>query len=921
MFYDTGSKSVVGTTSYPTDSVGFELDWQNSNWWDIISSAYTAVSMATALNTLVGDPAQITSIASLVLKDVEQDARLFDLDAPVSGRVTINENNISTLSSSVATLESRTTGLSRSGTTTTISGDLSLTGQLLNTEYENLEDQVGLLQAKTQDFSFDDLTDITTFDNNVEILGSITNTGFQTLQSKTQNLTADASGSTLSGTLSVAGSITNTGIQALEQKTTAISYNPTLSRTTFADNTELGESTASSMIINGIPFSTAYSEANQAYERTTDQSYSTGTTTFSTDVVISGALTNTGVQALEQKTTRITYNPTTNYTTISGQVEMGEASASTMVIDGTSFATIKNRTTDQTYASLTTTFANKLVAGTISATTWENAPQPSSIQNISSSGVNQTTISGTLTTDREVAGTLSSSSGILQLNAARTGESGVRGIYFRDGFTDYNCSILTYDHNGNFSDGLSINGSDGISFCSGSNSRNEVGRFNSGGLNVNGVVNNGTYANANGFMTGRTACFGDASLNYGGGTSGWLTNGRTAGLMLECLDTTEIAFHDAGALIASGMYYSGNKIYIGRNMGYGALGSLILQPDGGNVGIATATPFSKLTIGSSASGNGNVDEISFRSINNTAFQRIGYKQRIGFYGKDEYGNGNELYGAIECLYGDNIHYPNYPGHSSTNLIFKTNNRSGGQGYERMRLDYDGRLGIGTASPAVKLDIKASPLNHIGLLGSSSGRYTISTDTSGYKLFITNGTYSWGSWYYAHHYDVYSGYTGTTFTGSRDLYLNYYSGGNVRLAGSAIVSSDDRIKTNERYIENATQTLLKLKPQIYDKGANLGGTGATRVESGLIAQDVYYDAPELRHLIHHDDDAEIPDEKPFVDDDPQNDPDYSMWGSKSAGIDYEGLIAYLIKSNQEQQALIEALEAKIDAITRRLDGEV
>jgi hypothetical protein len=113
------------------------------------------------------------------------------------------------------------------------------------------------------------------------------------------------------------------------------------------------------------------------------------------------------------------------------------------------------------------------------------------------------------------------------------------------------------------------------------------------------------------------------------------------------------------------------------------------------------------------------------------------------------------------------------------------------------------------------------------------------------------------------------------------------------------ASDDRIKTNERYITNATQTLLKLKPQIYDKAVNLGcESNETRVESGLIAQDVYYDTPELRHLVGYHDDAEIPDEKPYVDDDPQKDPDYSMWGSKSAAVDYIGLIAYLVKSNQE-----------------------
>jgi hypothetical protein len=119
----------------------------------------------------------------------------------------------------------------------------------------------------------------------------------------------------------------------------------------------------------------------------------------------------------------------------------------------------------------------------------------------------------------------------------------------------------------------------------------------------------------------------------------------------------------------------------------------------GNVGIAVSQdPFTKLTIGSSASADGDIDEIGFRSINNTANDRIGYIQRIGFYGKAEYSNTPILNGAIECLFGDNQHYPTYPGHSSTNLIFKTNSRGGGTGIEKMRITYDGRLGLGTTNP-------------------------------------------------------------------------------------------------------------------------------------------------------------------------------------------------------------------------------
>ena len=47
---------------------------------------------------------------------------------------------------------------------------------------------------------------------------------------------------------------------------------------------------------------------------------------------------------------------------------------------------------------------------------------------------------------------------------------------------NYNCSILTYDHNGGgFNDGLSINAFDGISFCTGSDVRAERMRITNGG--------------------------------------------------------------------------------------------------------------------------------------------------------------------------------------------------------------------------------------------------------------------------------------------------------------------------------------------------------------------------------------------------------------------------------------------------------
>jgi uncharacterized protein YeaC (DUF1315 family) len=136
-------------------------------------------------------------------------------------------------------------------------------------------------------------------------------------------------------------------------------------------------------------------------------------------------------------------------------------------------------------------------------------------------------------------------------------------------------------------------------------------------------------------------------------------------------------------------------------------------------------------------------------------------------------------------------------------------------------------------------------------------------------------------------------------------------GSMYSANTLRHSSDDRRKINEQYITNATETINKLSPQIYTKLNDLvqnGGT-PTKTESGLIAQEIYYNAPELRHLVYIEDkngNKLTPQEYDLSGTDIQNDPDYSAlgWGNKSATVDYIGLIPYLIKSNQEQQETID-----------------
>ena len=75
-------------------------------------------------------------------------------------------------------------------------------------------------------------------------------------------------------------------------------------------------------------------------------------------------------------------------------------------------------------------------------------------------------------------------------------------------------------------------------------------------------------------------------------------------------------------------------------------------------------------------------------------------------------------------------------------------------------------------------------------------------------------------------------------------------GTVTATGTITGSSDDRLKENEVLINDAMDTIMKLRPEIYDKKPDFTSTDTStwQKETGIIAQDIWYGAPELRHLI-------------------------------------------------------------------------
>ena len=79
---------------------------------------------------------------------------------------------------------------------------------------------------------------------------------------------------------------------------------------------------------------------------------------------------------------------------------------------------------------------------------------------------------------------------------------------------------------------------------------------------------------------------------------------------------------------------------------------------------------------------------------------------------------------------------------------------------------------------------------------------------------------------------------------------FHNNNEIRHYKPLVQNSDDILKENEELIENVCETLSKLRPQLYDKKPDIENDDPTTwyKESGLIAQEVYYDAPELRHLV-------------------------------------------------------------------------
>ena len=176
-------------------------------------------------------------------------------------------------------------------------------------------------------------------------------------------------------------------------------------------------------------------------------------------------------------------------------------------------------------------------------------------------------------------------------------------------------------------------------------------------------------------------------------------------------------------------------------------------------------------------------------------------------------------------------------------------------------------------------------------------------------------------------------------------------GSIRVNGTVVHSSDDRLKINESKLPTTIPIINKLVPYTYDKKDDMYSTNTTIKESGFVAQELWYLTPELRHLIatnsnlitdkiykrydgptpHNDAgcDACGDDYVPLTDisyvaveadiTDISNNINYAMygWSDKPAAINYTGLISYLIKYIKELNDKVVATDLLIEQYKQQI----
>jgi hypothetical protein len=320
---------------------------------------------------------------------------------------------------------------------------------------------------------------------------------------------------------------------------------------------------------------------------------------------------------------------------------------------------------------------------------------------------------------------------------------------------------------------------------------------------------------------------------------------------------------------------------------------------GTNTGGDTITNFGVLNLDRNGNGVGGGAGLHFRRQNSTNTYI-------------EYGG---LYSAIQV---------NTAGNESGFLAFCTTH-NGANRQERIRILSDGNVGINTAEPLQKLDVRgkfllaadATTSTHITQVPYTINNGTLSWEGSAGQLFSITNNLTSGSIYSVNDIsgipsiDVDANgtvslapYNGNVGIGITNPSYKLHVSGSIGATGNITAyASDKRLKENFTHIESPLEKVQKLNGYTFDWNAKSEELGFTpqykQNDVGLIAQEVQEILPQAAVLA------------PFDSQTNQNGEVSSKSGENYLTIQYERLIPLLVEAIKEQQKQIDSLNVEIE----------
>ena len=222
--------------------------------------------------------------------------------------------------------------------------------------------------------------------------------------------------------------------------------------------------------------------------------------------------------------------------------------------------------------------------------------------------------------------------------------------------------------------------------------------------------------------------------------------------------------------------------------------------------------------------------------------------------------------------------------------------------ETMRVKGNGRVGIGTNSPAFKLDVADRIRIRTGSGGETAGLWLNKADNTAVVSFIGMysdsyvGIYSelGASWNFL--MNLYNGNIGIGITPTQKLHVsgNGLFTGTVTASCGVLVCSDIRYKTNIRPLSNSLSNVLALRGIYYDWNKEVFPEKHfdDRSQIGFAAQDLEKIYPEMVHT----------DEEGFK------------------TVDYSRLTPVLVEAIKEQQVMINTQDEKINTQSELLRSQ-